>query len=76
MPEQMIEDFVPKEEEQEKRKNKNEKAALRRLWRGALGHEFCRRTQRDFKGKEKQNLQKLISMLLYTLYHYWSWIIR
>jgi hypothetical protein len=30
MPEQMIEDFVLKEDEQEKRKNKNEKAALRR----------------------------------------------
>jgi hypothetical protein len=74
MPEQMIEDFVLKEEEQEKRKNKNEKAgAGPRLWRAPLvnfvvGH-------RDLREKEKQNLQKLISMLLYTFCHYWSWII-
>jgi hypothetical protein len=73
MPEQMNEDFVLKEEEQEKRRNKNEKAALRRLWRASLVNFVAE--HRDWR-KEKLNLQKLTSMLLYTLYHYWSWIIR
>jgi hypothetical protein len=68
MPEQMIEDFVLKEEEQEKRKNKNEKAALRRLWRAPLvnfvvEHRDLRKRKAEFTKADKHAVVHFIPLL-------------